>query len=89
LNFFNFYPDFPENYPVHCRYPFIWDLWDEERVPLSFGESHIEFCDYNLEECPFPGYCNTCKEIAEQMKYDEKIHNQSPSNTLDDYELLF
>ncbi len=72
LQYFHFYLDFPKNYPAHLRYPFILKFWTEEHVALSFGESHIEFCDYDEENCPFPGYCNTCKEVAEQMKFDEE-----------------
>ena len=72
LQNYNFILDFPENYPAHLRYSFIRDFWNEEHVPLSFGQSHIEFCGYEEENCPFPGYCDTCKEIAEQMKFDEK-----------------
>lgn len=72
LQYFHFYLDFPVNYPVHLRYPFILKLWEEDHVPLSFGESHIEFCDYDEENCPFPGYCQNCKEYKEQLKYDEE-----------------
>jgi hypothetical protein len=72
LQFFHFYLDFPETYPVHMRYPFIRDIWSESFVPISFGEDHIEFCDYEEEKCPFPGYCSICKDIAEDMKHDEE-----------------
>ncbi len=75
LQLFHFILDFPENYPADLRYPFIKVIWDEKHVPLSFGENHIEFCDLNEDECPFPGYCNTCKEVAEQMKFDEETGN--------------
>jgi hypothetical protein len=71
LQYFHFRLDFPLDYPAHMRYSFIWDFWEEEHVPLSFGESHIEFCEYDEELCPFPGYCNSCREVAEQMKFDE------------------
>jgi hypothetical protein len=72
LEYFHFRLDFPMGYPYELRYKFIRDFWVEEHVLLSFGENHIEFCDYNEENCPFPGYCNTCKEIAGQMKFDEE-----------------
>lgn len=71
LKVFNFYPDFPKDYPVHFRYPLLYDLWNKKYVPLSFGESHIEFCSYDVKECPFPGYCKTCEEVALQMELDE------------------
>jgi hypothetical protein len=72
LEYFHFRLDFPMGYPNELRYKFIRDFWVEEHVLLSFGENHIEFCDYNEENCPFPGYCNICKEIAGQMKFDEE-----------------
>lgn len=76
LQYFHFYLDFPKDYPVHLRYAFIRKFWEEEHVPLSFGENHIEFCDYDEANCPFPEYCNTCKEVAEQMKFDEQYEHQ-------------
>ncbi|MFO7789395.1 MAG: hypothetical protein R6V32_02395 [Bacteroidales bacterium] len=62
LLYFHFVLEFPENYPEHLRYPFIRDLWQENHVPLSMGECHIEFCDYKPDNCPFPGYCSLCKD---------------------------
>lgn len=90
LQLFHFYLDFPQNYPRHLRYPFIRNFWNEKHVALSFGENHIEFCDYEEDNCPFPGYCTTCKEIQKQMEYDERIQNQyNPDEEMDDDELPF
>jgi hypothetical protein len=72
LQVFHFYLDFPESYPAHLRYRFIRKLWNKKHVPLSFGENHIEFCDYDESNCPFPGYCKTCEEVSAQMKFDEE-----------------
>jgi hypothetical protein len=87
LQYFHFYLDFPKDYPAHLRYEFIRKFWEEKHVPLSFGENHIEFCDYDVEHCPFPGYCNSCKEVEEQMKFDEEL-SQDPINPEDDDEEL-
>jgi len=76
LNFFHFNLDFPEVYPLHFRYPFIRNIWDDEHVPISFGESHIEFCDYDQETCPFQGYCNSCEEYANELKHDLNLSNE-------------
>ncbi len=78
---YSFVLDFPEAFPAHFRYPFIRDFWSESHVALSFGTNHIEFCDFDEDNCPFPDYCNTCKEIAEQMKHDAKYNN--PDNNFD------
>ncbi len=63
LQYFHFHLDFPEGYPAYLRYPFIKNFWKEKHVALSFGESHIELCDYDEGNCPFPGYCTTCAEF--------------------------
>jgi len=78
LRYFHFELDFPRGYPNHMRYPFIRDFWKEEHVPLSFGSSHIEFCNYEKENCPFPGYCTICEELedeedSELLKIPEKF----------------
>jgi hypothetical protein len=67
---FHFILEFPEDYPAQLRYPFIRNFWKENHVAMSFGNIHIEFCDYTEEKCPFPGYCDTCKEVARQMAAD-------------------
>jgi len=72
LKHFSFVLDFPEEYPDHLKYPFIRDFWDEEHVPLSFGENHIELCDVEIEYCPFPGYCTFCQEFEEEEKNGPK-----------------
>ena len=72
LYYFHFQLDFPDNYPAHLRYTFILKFWEEKHVALSFGTTHIEFCDYDEEQCPFPGYCNSCKEAAEYIKSDKE-----------------
>ncbi len=85
---YSFVLDFPEAFPLHMRYSFIWDFWSESHVALSFGTNHIEFCDYEEDQCPFPGYCNTCKEIAEQMKHDERHNNTDNNFDIDVNDLL-
>ncbi|MBU0488944.1 MAG: hypothetical protein KKA07_18880 [Bacteroidetes bacterium] len=78
LEHYNFKLDFPEKMPPGPRYPFIRDFWTESHVPLSFGENHIEFCDYDEENCPFPGYCNTCEEFRkEEEEYERRKNNQT------------
>ncbi len=85
LDYFHFRLEFPVDYPAHLRYPFIKKFWNESHVPMSFGTTHIEFCDYDKENCPFPGYCTTCDEVEAQMKYDEE--NAGNPDTRDDQDL--
>ena len=60
--------DFPNKFPHHLRYRFIYKLWKEKHVPLQSGCSHIEFCDYDWENCPFPEYCNLCETDSDDDK---------------------
>lgn len=69
---FNFYPDFPDFYPAHLKYVFFCRIWEDEYVPLSFGESHIEFCNYDEDTCPFPDYCTTCAEFNKEVEEGSK-----------------
>ena len=69
---FNFYPDFPDSYPDHFKYDFFCQIWENEYVPLSFGESHIEFCDYEEETCPFPDYCSKCADLRKEEEDGSK-----------------
>ena len=73
LYYFHFQLEFPKNYPTHLHYAYILKLWEEKHVVVSVGTTHIEFCDYDEEKCPFPAYCSNCKETAEYMLYD-KVH---------------
>lgn len=77
LDYFHFELEFPKDYPVHLRYPFIKDFWTQSHVPLSFGTNLIELCDFNPEGCPFTGYCTTCEELQAQIKHDEEIEGAS------------
>jgi len=67
LNAYNFYSDFPQNngkvVPPRLRYRAMRSHWESEQTIMSFGESHLEFCSYDEEYCPFPGYCNTCSNF--------------------------
>lgn len=72
LQIHNFYLDFPSGYPDYLKYPFILTFWNESHVPLTFGENHIELCDYDETNCPFEGYCISCAEVSAQMKFDEE-----------------
>lgn len=86
----NFIPDFPAKLPFHLRYSHIRELWNGEYVEMSFGETHLELCNFNEDHCPFPGYCDTCEEIREQMRYDERNSGKSDQQHHgDDFELPF
>lgn len=91
LRYFHFILDFPVDFPTDLRYAFIRKIWKKKYVPMTFGDTHIEFCSFNEEKCPFPGYCSTCKEIAAEMKCDEGIGESDfdpPIDELIDIEVI-
>ena len=85
LAHFHFSLDFPQNYPKHLRYPFIKNFWSEKHSPMRSGTSHIEFCEYDEANCPFPGYCNSCSEF----EIEDKDLDMDKFKGLDDNELPF
>ena len=76
LYYFHFQLYFPDNFPAHSRYAFILKFWEEKHVAVSVGTTHIEFCDYDEDECPFPGYCSNCKDVS-AFVMDYKIRGSS------------
>ena len=70
---FRFFPSYPEdNFPGKIRYRLMRDSWDIDQVHLSTGAIGVEFCDYDEENCPVPGYCKACEEWKKE--YDE-VHD--------------
>lgn len=84
LDHCHFQLEFPDSYPMELRYAFIRNFWNTEQVLLSYGNNHIEFCDYDSENCPFPGYCTSCAEVEAQMIADQ-IHEGNVPEDWDFY----
>jgi hypothetical protein len=68
--------EFPENLPMHIRYPLIRKFWNEMHVEMEFGTSHIEFCQYEPDNCPYPDYCQ-CKDFQNS---DDEEYNTDHDN---------
>ncbi len=66
LEAYNFFPEYPKEVPSGLLYKALYNIWEDEFVPMSFGSIHIELCDGDEEDCPFPGYCDVCNEEARQ-----------------------
>ena len=58
LEAYNFIPEFPRNVDIALKYHLIREKWDEEFVHIESGVSHIEFCNYDSENCPFGKQCD-------------------------------
>lgn len=65
---FHYEADLPKNIPARYAYPVLVACW-KKAYPLvraSNGTWHIEFCNYEPNECPFPEeYCH-CKRYLEE-----------------------
>ncbi len=74
-NAYNLFADLPDNLPSDIRYHLLRENWESPQIFLSHGENHIEFCDYNWEKCPFPKYCQVCKEFHNEHEISLNDHN--------------
>ena len=70
---YNFYPVYPENLPVKRKYELLVEKLDGDKVQyISEGRTHIEFCWYEPEHCPFGwNYCE-CKYDIEEWEQEAK-----------------
>jgi len=62
LEYYNFHLVFPDNLPERERYKAQRTYWDRFYAPLARFDYYYEFCSYNKEECPFPGFCTFCED---------------------------
>jgi len=61
---YNFIPDFPKGLPVEKKYKLLIDFFSEPVSYISKGTSHVEFCDYNTKNCPYPEEFCMCKDLT-------------------------
>ena len=71
-NAYNFDAVLPENLPYDIAYKVLVDNFGKPVEWISEGTVGIEFCDYDEGNCPFPGYCNLCKNFSKENKTDNK-----------------
>jgi len=60
---YNFYADLPEDLPAEIAYKVLVDFFEKPVAWVSEGSSHIEFCEYEPENCPFPPEYCWCKNF--------------------------
>lgn len=60
----NLFADLPDGLPLSLAYPQLVRLWGSEPVSVvREGMVHLEFCEYETENCPWPeAYCR-CKHF--------------------------
>lgn len=75
-----FYPDFPEGLPTEEKYKVLRDEWNMELVYTGEGESHLEFCSYEPDECPFPEKYCWCRdiEVEDMDTFDDMDEDDLP-----------
>lgn len=84
LNVFHFVPDFPDGVPVSIKYQLLRENWDSKQVYVGGGgETHIEFCDYEPDECPFPRECCDCLRWHEEHKNRRYYSDDDPGEDKD------
>lgn len=67
LRAYGYEPDFPNGLPVIWKYKEIRKLWRKPQPYLGPGPGvcHLEFCDYEPANCPFPQTYCTCRDLNE------------------------
>ena len=80
---FNFYADFPDGLPADYRYKLLLGKWDTEVQYVSIGNIHMEFCDYDTENCPFPKKYCTCLDFDDDEIYMTSSDNEAEISILD------
>jgi hypothetical protein len=68
LNYCNFFIDFPDDVPDSVLYNQIRENWERFKLPEIDANCHFEFCEYEVEKCPFPGYCNNCEKLSKELE---------------------
>ncbi len=72
LDHYNFHPVFPDSLPPRQRYIKLREEWNKFKAPIARYDYYYEFCNYEEEECPFPGYCDGCREVQKFVSTDFK-----------------
>ena len=62
---YNFTPVFPDNIPGRVLYPLLLKRMEEPTFVMTRGNIGVEFCEYEVEHCPFGEQWCRCKEFGE------------------------
>jgi hypothetical protein len=80
---YNFYPTFPEDVPAKMLYTALLKQWESEVVFTANSAGIMDICNYDVDDCPFPGYCDVCANVDrdfEEMEdefYDEDNYREN------------
>jgi len=65
-----FVPDFPERLPLTLCYKILRAHWDDEHVFVGAGKTHIDFCEYAVDQCIFPPEFCECRLLNDDDDVD-------------------
>ncbi len=85
LKHYNLSADYPQTLPPHMAYTTLVGALEKYAPIMPFGEWHLEFCDYNPEECPFgEAYCTCGNWREDNTKNADKTFdfNQYDANNI-------
>jgi hypothetical protein len=71
----------PKKLPDSEQYKLIYQLLDQKVHIIKWGTSHIEFCSYEEETCPFGKYCDCKVLLAKYKTTGEKGSGKSKSSS--------
>jgi len=67
------YATVPEKAPIASLYRVLTNYWREETICyVSEGDTHLEFCEYDTENCPWGSAHCTCKDFLDIDDSDER-----------------
>ena len=71
---YNLAADYPRDLPPLMAYSTLVGAMEKHAPIMPFGEWHLEFCDYNPENCPFgEAYCECNRLFSDDLvKTDEE-----------------
>jgi hypothetical protein len=67
---YNFLPELPEDLPVRLKYKLMTGYLDKPVKWVSDGMTHIGFCHYDPDECPFPEAFCKCKNRNAEIDFE-------------------
>lgn len=65
LNSYHFICDFPNLMNEREKYDLLRNNWKKKQKLALSGESHIEFCFSDTEDCNFKGKCSICDDLQD------------------------
>ena len=80
---YNYIPVFPDNLPDKIKYKYLRKYLSYETTYALTGRIHIEFCEYDTENCPFEGYCTICEEIEEEIYTNDDSYYDEDDTDID------